>query len=148
MTIRIVAPSRPPASELSFPITAFWTMFERSISTAFSAGEIPMLTRSCQSTGKGSLGVAANLPVRDRDAAGGDEQEPEDPAEPEVPVGGAAVLAPARVGEGDEDPADQAADVAAPGDVGDRERDGEVDHDPRHRVAGQTTGQLPLEDQH
>ena len=52
----------------------------------------------------------------------------------------------------DEDAADQAADVAADRDAAadavEAEVEREVDHDERHRLAAETTGRLPLEDEH
>src|SRR5205823_8764186 len=83
----------------------------------------------------------------ERDAARRDGYQPEYTAEPELAIL-RATASPVGVPEGDEDPADQPADVASPGDAGEGEADHEVDHDPRHRVPREPACDLPLEDHH
>src|SRR5881394_1943769 len=65
------------------------------------------------------LGVAADAEVRDRDAAGRDQ--PERAAEPELPVLRASSVSPVRIGEHDQDPADQTTHMATPRDAWNRE---------------------------
>src|SRR5439155_22645573 len=60
---------------------------------------------------------------------------------------GRMAATPAREGERREDAADQAADVAAPGDARYGEADREVDDDERHRLPGEPPRRLPLENE-
>src|SRR5262249_38961878 len=60
----------------------------------------------------------------------------------------AAAVSPVAIGKGDQDPTDQPADMAAPGDVRDHERQTEVDRYQDRRLAGQAAGRLPLDDHH
>jgi hypothetical protein len=88
-----------------------------------------------------------HFPVRDADARDADDHEPEPTPETEAAVRRVSAP-PARKGERREEAADQPADVSADRDSRNREREREVDHDQRQRVAAETAGGLPLEDEH
>src|SRR6476646_3872405 len=90
--------------------------------------------------------VAADLEVRDSDAGEADPEHAGDPPQPDPAVGGMAA-AELREDQRAEDPADQAADVAADRDAGDREAEDQVDQDQPHRRAAEHVVALPLEDQ-
>ena len=75
-----------------------------------------------------------------------DREHAGDSPEPDSTVGGVAAAEP-REDERAEDPADQAAHVAADRDAGDREAEDQVDQDQAERRAAEHVVPLPLEDQ-